>query len=226
MSDIGFALNYTNLHEIEIPGRGWARIGAGIQSVDPSGNEESDQTGYYDGEGLASTLITGGQVTLAFSGHRKYGDAAQDYIASLALEYGSARNTRYRWTAPDGQRINGQCTIANIKPGGGDANSKSSFEFELHLNGRPTLTAGDASGFPTSITASDITAAVGASASVGAAVLPNTASNALAYAVENDEIATVSSDGIVTGIMVGQTKLSIKSMVKPSVAVEVGVSIS
>src|SRR5690625_6438271 len=37
---------------------------------------------------------------LTFSGHRKYGDPAQDYIFSLLLEPGPARRTELRWTLP------------------------------------------------------------------------------------------------------------------------------
>jgi hypothetical protein len=226
MSDIGFSLNYTNLHEILVPGIGWQRIGAGIQTITPNGNETTDQTGYYDGEGLASTLVTGGQVTLAFSGHRKYGDPAQDYIASLALSYGAAREVEYRWTAPDGQVIQGDAALANIVPGGGDANSKSTFSFEAHINGRPTLTAGDKDSFPTGITASAATVKVGATFKVTPTVAPATADPACAFAIEDDTIARVGSDGTITGVKAGTTNLSIKSMVLPSIGIAIVVTVT
>jgi chorismate synthase len=228
MSDIGFAPNYTNLHELEIPDQGFVRIGSGITSITPNGNEQTDQTTYYDGDGLASTNVSGGQLVLSFTGNRRYGDAAQDYIAGLQLEYGAARKTRYRHTAPDGQVILAtDATVANISSGGGDASSKGDFSFEIHINGRPELTAGNASTFPEAISAASVTvSSVGANTSVVSTVTPPTASRALAYAIADSDIASVSSDGIVTGLRPGQTELSIKSVVKPSVVTVITVTVS
>lgn len=225
MNDLGFALNYTNLHEIW-DGSNWLRVGAGITSITPAGNEKTDQSDYYDGDGLASTLSTGGQLVISISGARLYGDPAQDYVASLMMSYGAARNSRYRWTAPNGDVIEGAITIANIVSGGGDAPSKGTFSFEAHFNGLPQFTAGDADTFPESITASAVNVVVGATAKVAASIAPMTASPALAYAIEDTAIATVASDGVVTGVAAGETRLSIKSMAKPSVVVAVAVTVS
>ena len=118
----------------------YSRLGAGISNVDPQGNDEIDQTPYLDGEGFASSDVTGGQVTLAFSGHRLHGDEAQDYIFSKAYEYGSARRTKFRWTQPDGSVLEGDATIANITGPSGDANTKGEISFEIHFNGKPDYT--------------------------------------------------------------------------------------
>ncbi|AST93006.1 capsid protein [Sutcliffiella cohnii] len=139
-----FPLNYKNKYSINITPEGaeptWAPIGAGISSVDPSFDDETDDTAYYDGEGFSSETVTGIKATLTFTGHRKYGDEAQDYIASLAFEVGAKRETELKWEQPDGRVITGPVTISGIKTTGGDANSKSEFEFTATFNGKPQLT--------------------------------------------------------------------------------------
>lgn len=144
-----FFLQSDHMFEIQT-GEGedsYARLGAGLSDVDPQGNDEIDQTPYLDGSGFASSDVTGGQVTLAFSGHRLHGDPAQDYIYSKAYSYGKARRTNFRWTQPDGSVLEGDATIANITGPSGAANGKGEIGFEIHFNGKPEFTpAGDEAG--------------------------------------------------------------------------------
>ncbi len=228
--DIAFAQNYQNYYEIDITPDAdaptWARIGAGINSAEPNGNETVSQDPYYDCEGASSSEVTGGQLVLSFSGHRVVGDEAQDFIAGLQLAYGSSRKTRARWTSPDGDRIEGPVTVANIAVQGGDPNAKSDFSFELHFNGRPTFVAGNAREFPTSIDVTPVSVAVGGTAQVGATVAPSTANYALSYAVDDRDVATVGSDGTVTGVAAGETELTVKSCVLPSLAATMSVTVT
>lgn len=141
-----FPLNYERKFEIDITPNGasetWAPIAAGINNISKEGNEVIDQTQYYDGEGVGSSEVTGGQPVWSFSGHRIDGDAAQDFIFSLDMSYGSARKTKFKATNPDGRVVTGPCTIANINENGGDANAKNEISFEIHANGKPSVTAG------------------------------------------------------------------------------------
>jgi hypothetical protein len=226
MSDIGFALNYTNIYMLKLADGSWGRIGAGISSIDPSGNEKVSQDEYYDGGGLASSDVTGGQMVIAFKGHRVYGDPVQDYIASRLFNYGEDRKAELRWVAPDGAVAEGECTIANIKSAGGDANSKGTFEFEAHFNGIPTLSVGEADTFPVSITSSEIEVGVGASVEATATASPVTASQQFVYAIEDTTKAIVDARGNVKGIAAGTTKLNIKSATKPTVGVTVDVTVT
>lgn len=115
----------------------YARLGAGLNNFEPSFNEEVDQSTYLDGDGFGESDVTGAQLILTFSGHRKYGDPAQDFIFSKAFSLGEERKTDFRWTQPDGTIIEGPCTIANIEGPSGDANAKGEISFEIHFNGRP-----------------------------------------------------------------------------------------
>ncbi|MED3353205.1 capsid protein, partial [Bacillus thuringiensis] len=63
-------MNYGYIFEINItPGAEtptWARIAAGIKSVDPDNNEESEENYYYDGGGAAERDITGFMLSYGF----------------------------------------------------------------------------------------------------------------------------------------------------------------
>jgi hypothetical protein len=139
----GFEL--MNKHKFEIdtmPGGTptFAEIKAGITNVEPSNNEELSQDRYLDGDGYGETDVIAAQLVLTFTGHRKYGDAAQDFIFGKLLELGANRRTTFRWTEPDGGVFEGDCTIANISGPSGDAGAKGEISFEIHFNGKPTYT--------------------------------------------------------------------------------------
>ncbi|WP_342045917.1 phage tail tube protein [Bacillus sp. OTU530] len=143
MSETGLLLQSKHLFEINTTPSGtatYARVGAGLNNFEPSNNEEVDQTAYLDGDGFASSDVTGAQLILTFSGHRKTGDVAQDFIFSKLLELGDGRKTTFRWTLPNGDKFEGPCTIANIEGPSGDANAKGEISFEIHFNGKPAFT--------------------------------------------------------------------------------------
>lgn len=118
----------------------YAQLGAGISSIDPNPNDEVAQDKYLDGDGYGETDVIGAQLVLTFSGHRKYGDPAQDYIFGTVLDLGPGRRTSLRWTLPDGGQFEGPVTIANITGPSGEAGAKGEIGFEIHFNGKPTFT--------------------------------------------------------------------------------------
>jgi hypothetical protein len=118
----------------------YSLIAKGITNVEPNNNEELDQTKYLDGDGYGETDVIGAQLVLSFTGHRYYGDAAQDFIFGKLLDLGTSRRVPFRWTEPDGGIYEGECTIANISGPSGDAGTKGEISFEIHFNGRPQYT--------------------------------------------------------------------------------------
>lgn len=228
--DIAFSQNYMSVWALDLTPSGttrtWARLGAGISTIDWSLNETVENDAYYDSEGLSDPAVTGIQPVFSCSGNRKYGDAAQDYVAAMEFLTGTARETNFRRVSSDGTTVTGACVIANIVAGGGDANSKDTFSFEIQVKGRPTVTQGNKEEFPTTITAAEISVTVGNTAIAGATVAPETASDSLVYAVDDDSIATVDAAGTITGVKAGSTQLTIKSAVLPSVSTTVTVSVS
>ena len=139
----GFLLQSEHRLELDVDPGGASTmelLGAGITGMDPDINDEINQDKYYDGEGFGETDVTSSQLILTFSGHRKYGDAVQDYIFSKLLEPGTGRRTNLDWTLPNGDKYSGPVTIANISGPGGEAGDKGEIGFELHFNGRPEFT--------------------------------------------------------------------------------------
>src|SRR6185312_5336674 len=112
-----FPLNYRNKYSVnvtpEAPDPGlFEPVAVGISNVDPSFEDETDDTAYYDGQGFGNETVTGVRASLVFSGHRHYGDPAQDFIASLAFEVGAKRETQLKWEQPNGNMITGNVTIS------------------------------------------------------------------------------------------------------------------
>lgn len=121
-------------------------IAAGIMSAEPSFNDEIAQDKYLDGAGFSETDVIGAQITIAFSGHRLYGDPAQDFIYDRAFGIGTARRTNFEWEQPDGSKLTGNCTITNIEGPGGEAGAKGEIAFEIHFNGEPEYTPPNGNG--------------------------------------------------------------------------------
>ena len=141
-----FPLMFEHLFEIDTSGTPdtpvYAPLGAGINNVEPGNNEEVAQDKYLNGGGFGESDVIGAQLILAFTGHRNYSDAAQNFIFEKLLSLGSSRRVNFRWTQPNGDVLEGDCTIANISGPSGDAGAKGEVGFEIHFNGVPELTAG------------------------------------------------------------------------------------
>lgn len=142
--DKGFLINSAHKFFLDITPEGtertYERLAVGFSSFESAMNEETDQTGYLNGGGLKSTTVMGGQVTLSFEGHRYFGDKVQDYIFSKYTKVGPGRETNFKWEDPNGDILEGPCTIAAIEGPGGDAGAKGEISVEIHFNGEPTET--------------------------------------------------------------------------------------
>jgi len=137
----GFKFEFNKVQNATTDALDWLLIAGGISDVSPEPNEEIDQTAYYDGGGQASTDVIGKQEVYSFEGHRLYGDPAQDYFYNvLNHQVGNARKGTFRVTYPDGAKLVGNATVANISSPGGAANSKGEISFEIHFNGLNTFT--------------------------------------------------------------------------------------
>ena len=185
-----FELNFQRLYEIDVTPEStatYARIAAGITSADPALNEETDQTGYLDGNGFKSTDVIAKQFTIAFSGHRVKGDTAQDYIFGKLLALGDELKTNFRRTDKFGNVVTGACTIVAVDDGGGDAGSKVEIGFEIHFNGQPSLTpAAAAATISTVIAVGSVVGTTKATATAGSG-------NKLGYKLR------AATQGVVTG---------------------------
>jgi hypothetical protein len=196
MSDC-FPLNYSTLIEIDTTPNGasstYVPVAKGVSSIDIQNNDATDQTAYLDGEGYSSTDVIGAQMTISVTGHRIYGDAAQDYVNSIVTTLGCDRKSNARITFSDGLRYSGECTITGISGPGGDAAAKQDFSYELHLNGKPTKEA--------AVAASALTSTVAGGSVTGTTSFTATpdAGDTLAYKLGAASFGTQYSRAYVTG---------------------------
>lgn len=86
---MGFPKNYNRNMAINLKGDAetdnYKLIASGILSRTNSISESKSSYQYMDNRGTADTDVTGQEVSAAFTGHRKIGDAAQDYILDDVL---------------------------------------------------------------------------------------------------------------------------------------------
>lgn len=143
-----FLLNFKNKVEIDVLGHtsldeiqqaNFAVLAAGISTITPAAADTTDATAYYDGEGFTDSSVTGKNITFALSGHRVFGDPAQDYVAKHFLSIGDELRTLARWTDAKGNKVQSVVTMTAIVPFGGPANAKQTFSFTLAFNGKPVL---------------------------------------------------------------------------------------
>ena len=231
-SDLGFARNYANALEVNTtPGAAeptWAILSRGITSIAPSPNESTEDKDYYDGYGTPTTDVTSTQIQYEVEGDRCYGDPAQDYVASCALATGEGRRTQFRHTAANGDVIEGDCTLLNLTPnsGQGEASGLGAFSCTVATAGAPRFTPANKLKLPTGVTASKVEVAVGAKKKIGETVAPEGANPKCFYASGDTGVATVDSDGNVTGVSAGACKVVVRCAAKPSVVQEVEVEVT
>ena len=113
----------------------------GLENFAPSidGNVESWQP--MDEGGWTRNQVTGKGLTLSFSGKRQYGDAGNDYVASLMIGTGVTVQSKFKWEMPSGATLTGDCVINVTSPAGGDSTNIDTLEFELLSDGKPEYTA-------------------------------------------------------------------------------------
>ncbi len=232
--DIGFALNYQHIVEVDTtPGgesRTWAWVGPGIGTISNGSSETTSEDSYYSDGGDTKVDVTGVSKKYDVEGHRRIGDPFQDFVASIEDAVGSGRETRYRITDPQGRCIEAACTITDIAASGpnGAANEKASFKCSICRCGAPVVVS-EAAGasLPESVeVSSPVTVQQGKTTAVKPTVTPSDASPRCLFAVEDPKVATVSPDGTVTGVKNGKTRLAVKCATKPSVSTVVEVTVS
>lgn len=197
-----FVLNNQNLHEINVNPDGvalWKRLAKGLTGGVIGNNDVIDQTAYLDGDGFGTTTVTGGQKITTFAGHRFTGDPAQDYIVGVSNLFGAGRETQYRFTNAVGEGFIGECTVASIESGGGDANAKTDIGFEVHINGAPVQV-------PQAIApALTMVVAVGTVSGTTSFTATPDGDNTLAYKLQSADIGEMYVNQYIDGSYIGYT---------------------
>jgi len=118
----------------------WGDLGCAFKNISQSLNEVVYQASYLADEGWGSSEVTGGQLTVTFTGDYIKNDPVIEYIFSPDVQHnwGDARKTELRITKGD-KVINWSVTLAKITEAGGDANQPNAVTLEIHGNGKPTV---------------------------------------------------------------------------------------
>ena len=230
MTTLDFAPNYNHVIELDVTPnetyRTWEYALYGATNCDPTPNETTSEDDYYHLLGNTETSITAVNWSIAVTAHRCYGNVLQDFIAGLVNKVGGQRKTNYRWTWPDGTKMQGECTISGIKPGMGAPSDKGDFQYTISINSVEEYEAPGKNEVPTSITLSAVSVTAGSTATASPTVSPSGANQKCHFGIEDTTVATVDSDGVVTGVAAGTTNLTVKAASMPSVTKTVTVTVT
>lgn len=228
--DLGFAPNYMSALEIDTTPDAasptWAIFSRGITEVKPTTNETKD---YYDGYGTPTDKVKSVQPQYEVTGDRCYGDPAQDFVASLALETGEGRTGHFRHTDPNGDVVEGDCTYLGLTVGSqqGAASDPGAFSCTISGAGAMRYIPANKLKQPTGVTCTAPTGpAVGKSMKLAPTVTPAEANAKCFFASGNTDVATVDSDGNVTGVAAGEAVITVRCASKPSICTQVKVTVT
>lgn len=112
-----------------------------IETIDDDTDEETDDTGYYDGDGTPEETVTSVSGAYTASGQYDPDDPAQALIASKKYEVGDGRRVWHRVVESNGKKTFTQvANLSGIKAGSGDATAYEEFEAKLKWIKKPIET--------------------------------------------------------------------------------------
>lgn len=112
-------------------------LGGGVTNITPTFEEETEDVNYYaTGK---ETYVTALNYQLDVEGHRLYSDDSQNFVRDLLVKK-EERDAYLQITEPNGRVLEGEATILNIVPFGGEAGQRQQFNFSVKFKGTPTDT--------------------------------------------------------------------------------------
>lgn len=111
-----------------------------VTTIDPDTDEQTEDQGFYDGDGTPETDVMSVAVGYSFTGFYDPDDAAQAMIAELEFETGAKRKVWHRRISADGSKNHvGRATVTGIVIGGGDATAYEAFECNIRWDKKPEV---------------------------------------------------------------------------------------
>lgn len=110
-------------------------LGGGVINTSPAFEEETETVKYYIGGN--ETYVTGLNYQIDVEGHRLYSDKAQNFVRDKLVDIQN-RGGWLQITEPDGRVLEGEATVLNIVPFGGEAGQRQQFNFSVKFKGTPT----------------------------------------------------------------------------------------
>lgn len=119
----------------------WMELAKWISNVSDDTDEQTDDTGYYDGDGSQETTVTGVSAAYSFEGSFDPEDKAQAYIEGIRFKTGENRKVWHKVVTSDGKKtFIGVATVSAIVAGSGDATEFEDFSCTISYNQIPKET--------------------------------------------------------------------------------------
>ena len=119
----------------------WLPLAHFIETIEDDSDEDTDDQGFYDGDGNTETVLNGRSEKWNFSGTYDPDDKAQQLIAGMRrITTDDGRKLWHRITESNGDVVVGVAKAMEIKAGGGDATEYEAFEGHLDYIKTPTIT--------------------------------------------------------------------------------------
>ena len=110
-----------------------------ISSVSDDTDEQTDDTGYYSGDGTQETTVIGVSGSYGFEGSYDAEDPAQALVAGMKYKIGDGRKAWHKVVSADGtKQWVGVGTVTDIVVGAGDATEYEDFSCTITYNQIPT----------------------------------------------------------------------------------------
>lgn len=118
----------------------YMRVAKWISNVEPSSEEETEDTAFYDSDGTPETDVTSVKMTWAFEGMYDDEDPAHQFIRSLEFETGEGRKVMYRQVRQNGDVLEGPATVTEPVTTGGEASAHEPINFTVAWDRKPDIT--------------------------------------------------------------------------------------
>ncbi|MGQ4573347.1 phage tail tube protein [Leuconostoc pseudomesenteroides] len=116
----------------------WKQLAHWISSSSNETDEDTDDTGFYDGDGSKETNVTGVSLGYSFEGFYDAEDPAQKLIADMRLKTGDGRKVWFKSVSSDGKtQWVGRATVTDITAGEGDATDYEAFKATIKWDTTP-----------------------------------------------------------------------------------------
>lgn len=121
-------------------GEDWLRLAKYISSIGDDTDEQTDDTGFYDGDGTPETTVT--SVAGAYSPEGFYDpeDKAQALVAKKKYQIGEGRKVWHKVVMTNGDTYIGRATVTDIIAGAGDATEYEDFSCTITFDRIPDIT--------------------------------------------------------------------------------------
>lgn len=117
------------------------RLAKWISTVTDDSEEETEETGYYDGDGTPESDVISVRKVYTFEGLYDDEDPAMKFIAGLEFKTGEDRKIWFKQERTNGDVLEGPATVTDIVVTGGEATEYATFSCAISWDKTPTITS-------------------------------------------------------------------------------------